>query len=106
MADAILAVAPNTPEGSPEREFAERWNVGESFAPPFNALLADYFSKLSERVATQEGLDDYMRLAESRRRRAKDTFPIIEFPLVFPRTNIPEAEREMRADATVAEIGG
>jgi hypothetical protein len=106
MADAILAAAPNTPEGSPEREFADRWNVGEPFAPPFNALLADYFAKLSERIATQEGLDDYTRLAESRRRRANDTFPIIEFPLLFPRTNIPAAEREMRADAAVAEIGG
>lgn len=106
MAEAILAAASGTPEGSPEREFAERWNVGEDFADPFDALLGAYFAAVGERLATQEGFDDYVRVAESRRRRAKREMPIIEFPLLFPSTNIADAERAIRADGTVVEIGG
>ncbi len=112
MAGAILAAAPGTPDGSPEREFAERWNVGEDFAAPFNALLEPYFDAVSARIATQEGIDDFIRLAESRRRHAgeeiqgRKRFPIVEFPLLFPRTDLPDARLEMRPDATVAEIGG
>ena len=106
MADAILAAAPGTEDGSAEREFEERWNVGEDFTGPHNALLKSYFDAVSARVATQEGIDDFIRLAESRRRRAKQRFPIIEFSLLFPRTDIRPAELEMRPDATVAEIAG
>lgn len=108
MADTILAAAPDTSEGSAEREFAERWEVGENFTAPFNALLKGYFDAVSARVTTQDGLDDFMRLAESRRRHAREKrkFPIIEFPLLFPRTDIPSGELEMRPDATVSEIGG
>lgn len=107
MANAILGAAERNPEGSPEREFAERWNVGEDFVAPFDQLLGSYFARAQERAATQEGLDDFTRLAESRRRRTAATMPIAkEFPLLFPQTNIPDAEREMRSDATVVEIGG
>lgn len=107
MANAILAASEGSPEGSPEREFAERWNVGEAFAGPFNELLGAYLSKARERAATQDGFDDFVRLADSRRRRAKEATPIArEFPLLFPQTNIPDAKREMRSDATVVEIGG
>jgi hypothetical protein len=105
MANTILDKAESTPEGSPEREFAERWNVGDHFAPAFNQLLGAYFAQAKERAATPDGFDDFTRLAESRRRRAKETMPIIEFPLLFPVTNIPDGEREMRPNATVAEKG-
>jgi hypothetical protein len=107
MAGRILAAAEQGDEGSPEREFAQRWEVGEDFAGPFDALLGSYFDAVRARLATQEGFDDYVRVAESRRRRAKDEdkddLPIIEFPLLFPQTNIPDAEREIRPDGTIAE---
>jgi hypothetical protein len=105
MADAILAAAPGTPEGSPEHEFTDRWNDGEDFADPFNALLSAYVDAVAARLQTQEGFDECLLLAESRRRRCRRDMPIArEFPLLFPVTNIEEAEREMRADGTVAEI--
>jgi len=104
MANAILGAAPGTPEGSPEREFADRWAVGEVFTAPFNTLLVSYYAAVVGRVTTQDGFDAYMRLAETRRRRAKVATPIVrEFPLLFPRTNVPDAARSMRLDGTVLE---
>lgn len=101
MADAILAAAKNAPAGSPEREFAERWNVGDDFVDPFNALLKKYYAAVTKRLETQAGFDDYFRLAESRRERVRD-MPIFENNLLFARTNIQKAARTMRADGTVA----
>jgi hypothetical protein len=103
MADAILAVAPGTLEGSPEREFAERWGVGEDFVGPFDALLRDYVAAVAVRLKTSEGFDDYVRLAESRRNRVRK-MPIFESPMLFATTNIINAERAMRPDGTVVEI--
>lgn len=105
MANTILARVEDPEDGSPESGFAERWNVGEDFVEPFNQLLASYFAAAQERLATQDGFDDFVRLAESRRKRAQKEMPIVrEFRLLFPTTNIEEAEREMRPDATVVEI--
>jgi hypothetical protein len=113
MADGIRTAAESTPDGSPEREFAERWDVGESFVDPFNALLGAYFDAVGGRLATQDGFDDYVRLAESRRMHVRGSetldvpgMPIFENPLLFPTTNIPDAERMMRADGTVVETNG
>jgi hypothetical protein len=104
MADAILAAAPGSPKGSPEREFADRWAAGKDFTAPFNALLVAYYTAIAGRVTTQDGFDAYVRLAESRRRQAKLATPIVrEFPLLFPRTNVPDAARSMRLDGTVLE---
>ena len=101
MADAILAAAQNAPAGSPEQEFAERWNVGDDFVAPFNALLGQYYDAVTQRLETQDGFDDYFRLAESRRDRVRD-MPIFESNLLFARTNIPQAARTMQADGSVA----
>lgn len=103
MADAVLAAAPDTPDGSPEREFAERWHVGEQFQEPFDALLTPYFAAVAERLQTAEGFDDYVRLAESRRNVVR-TMPIFESRLLFPTTNIEDRQREMRPDGTVVEL--
>jgi hypothetical protein len=104
LADAILAAAPGTPQGSPEREFAERWAVGEDFVEPFDALLAPYFAGIAAQVTTQAGFDAYTRLADTRRRQAQASTPIVgEFALLFPQTNISAAARSMRADGTVLE---
>jgi hypothetical protein len=107
MANRILAAAENTPDDSPEREFAQRWGVGEEFAFSFNSLLSAYYAAVTAQLATQEGFDAYVRLAEARRRQAKASTPIVrEFPLLFPATNIPNAARMMKPDGTVLEIDG
>jgi hypothetical protein len=105
MANAILAAASSSPDASPEREFAARWEVGDDFRAAHNTLLASYVAAVTARIATQEGFDDYVRLADARRRRAKVATPIVrEFELLFPQTNIEQREREMRLDGTVAEL--
>jgi hypothetical protein len=103
VANAILATAEQSPEGSPEREFADLWEIGEDFVDAFNALLEGYYQAVTARLATQKGFDAYYRLAESRREKAK-RMPIFgEFSLLFARTNIPGTNRTMRRDGTVAE---
>lgn len=104
FANAILAAAEGSPDGSPEREFAERWNVGESFKAAFDALLGSYYAAVTARLATQDGFNDYFQLAESRRQMVRQ-MPIFESPLLFAETNIPVARRAMRADGTVATEG-
>jgi hypothetical protein len=111
VADAILDSTAATEPGTPEHEFAQLWDAGEDFEAPFNALLQDYYSAFAERLATQEGFDSYMRLAESRRNVVRgtppdfdDRMPIAESPMLFSRTNIPPRERIMRANGTVEEV--
>jgi hypothetical protein len=105
MAAAILAAAKTAGPDSAEAEFAERWEVGLDFKPAFDELLRNYLEAVVARLGTQEGFDDYVRLAESRRRRAKRTLPIArEFSLLFPVTNIADEERAMRPDGTVTTV--
>jgi hypothetical protein len=106
MGEAIAAAAPGTPEGSPEREFAERWSRGsdpDQGMASFGAELSAYYAAVTERLRTQGGYDDYVRLAESRRARVA-TMPIFESPLLFARTDVPPRVRAMRADGTVVEV--
>ena len=102
IADAIRASAAATQPGTPENEFAQLWDAGEDFKAPFDALLQNYYTAFGERLATQEGFDGYVRLAEARRDRVK-AMPITESPMLFSRTNIPSVVRTMRADGTVEE---
>jgi hypothetical protein len=105
MANAILAAAGSVSGNSPEQEFAARWEVGPDFKDAHKALLSSYVTAVQARLATQEGFDDYVRLADARRRRAKRATPILrEFELLFPQTNIEQREREMRPDGTIAEL--
>jgi hypothetical protein len=103
MADAVVAAAETSPQASPEREFAERWAVGEDFLSAFDDLLARYYEAVRGRLGTQAGFDDYFALAESRRRRGIEEMPIFrENPLLFAHSNVPPARRAMRADGSVA----
>lgn len=96
MADRILATADAAGEGSPEREFADRWSVGEDFAVPFNALLTAYCKAVVDRLATREGFFDYVRLAESRRDSVR-ALPIgQEFELLFARPSPDAASGPLR----------
>jgi len=108
MANATLAAADAAGPQSPEQEFAALWKEGEggedAFKAPFNAKLEAYYAAITAKLATQDGFDDYVRLAESRRRRAKKATPILrEFALLFPTTNIEDGERQMRPDGSVAD---
>ena len=103
MADAILAAAENGPAGSPEAEFAERWNVGASFRAPFRKLLRPYFEAVEKRAKTQDGFEAYFKLAADRRAEFKKKMPIAEFPLLLPASDIRPARRRMRRDGTVEE---
>jgi hypothetical protein len=108
MATAIVGAADATPQGSPEREFAERWAAGDEWKEAFDALLKDYYRQLERRLLSQDGFDAIFRLAESRRDhvRGSDLFPampISEFPLLFAESNVPAGERVMNPDGSVVE---
>jgi hypothetical protein len=102
MSDAILAAAQGAPAGSPEDEFAALWSAGEGWQERYALLLQDYYAKVTQRLSTQEGFDAYVRLAESRRERVR-AMPITESRLLFAETDIPKAQRSMRADGAVEE---
>ena len=109
LGDAIVAAAEATGPDSPEREFAGRWGVGDGWREVFGAELNQYYAAITERLREQDGLDDVIRLAESRRDHVRGSdlhqrMPISESPLLFARTNISFGERVMRPDATVAEV--
>lgn len=100
MADAILAAAEAAGESSPEAEFRSHWQAGNRWREQFNQMLAAYYEAVTGRLTTQEGFDDYCRLAESRRNRVRQ-LPIFESPLLFPATNILGGERSMNPDGTI-----
>jgi hypothetical protein len=102
MSDAVLAAGQGAPLGSPEKEFAALWSAGEGWKERYAGLLQAYYASVTQRLKTQEGFDAYVRLAESRREHVR-SMPITESPLLFPETDIPKAERSMRADGTVEE---
>lgn len=102
LVDTILAAAKGSGSGSGELEFADRWAAGDDWPEQFGALLNRYYATLPAQVASREGFDDYIRLAESRRERVR-AMPIFENRLLFPETNITPENLEMRPDGTVAQ---
>jgi hypothetical protein len=101
LASAILAAAETSPAGSPEREFAVRWNAGAGFAPRFNAILRSYYAAVTAKLKTQAGFEAYFELAADRRRDFEERTTLAEFPLLLPHTNIPAGQRSMKQDGTV-----
>jgi hypothetical protein len=65
-----------------------------------DARVRSYLAAIRDRVATQAGFDDFVRLAQSRRDRFALS-PLDEFPLLLPKTNLAPADLHMNADATV-----
>ncbi|MFE0378120.1 hypothetical protein ACFW1M_21605 [Streptomyces inhibens] len=105
LAHRILDAAAELPADSPEGRFAAHWNRPDAtWRTDFSRRLTDYLEKVQQRITTEEGFDDYVRLAESRRRRFK-AMRLNEFELTLPTTDIPAtaAELRMREDATVEE---
>lgn len=104
FAQAIIAASASTPAGSPEKEFADRWKKAAKLQGALGDELEKYYDALKQKLKTQVGFDDFVRLAESHRNRVRDT-PLSEFPLLFPVTNIQTSQRrEMKSNATVAVL--
>lgn len=102
MANAILAAAKIAPAGTPEKEFAARWQTGAGFKAAFNTLLTNYYAALTAKLKTQAGFEAYFRLADDRRRDFRARTRLAEFPLLLPHTNIPPANRRMNQNSTVS----
>lgn len=104
IAQAIMVAAPSTPDDSPERQFLANWNQ----AP--DALRADgekriqaYQNAVLARLKHQDGVNDYTRLAESRRNRFAKT-SLNEFPLLLPKTNLTAgADLQMLPNGSVRQ---
>ena len=91
--------------GSPEKKFLENWRVSENdWKQIFEMQINDYAAKLSEKAQAEENFDNWVRLAESRRREFRRR-PLAEFRLTTPTTNIPDAAPflQMNSDGTVSE---
>ena len=105
IADAILAAAKGRPANAPEKQFAANWRLDDAEWPTvFAARIEAYMKAVTRRIGTAKGFDDYVRLAESRRREFRQRFMRLnEFSLTLPATNIPADAPllAMRADGTV-----
>lgn len=104
MVKRILAAAEDSPDNSPEREFAKRWQAGAKWRSEFNRLLDNYYVGVEKTLATQAGSDGVFRVAETRRNDMRDTTPLVESQLLFPTTSHPPAKRmRMRFDGTAVK---
>ena len=106
VAQAILEAARTLPADSPEGRFAGHWQVpDDAWRTVFGQRVDAYLRKVIEHIRTESGFDDYVRLAESRRRQFR-LMKLNEFELTLPVTNIPPGAPPlaMREDATVAEL--
>lgn len=106
MADRIIAAAGAAGAGSPEQEFAQLWDAGEQFADAHNAQLTAYYDALRQRLTTQEGYFDVVRLAESRRQLVRQMPIGGEFELLFATLagDTAPAPLRMTADAAVEQV--
>ncbi|KPI20631.1 hypothetical protein OV450_0097 [Actinobacteria bacterium OV450] len=108
VTQAILDAARtrNLPADSPEARFAAHWQVPEdTWQSVFGQRVDAYLRRVTQQIQTAAGFDDYVRLAESRRRQFR-LMKLNEFELTLPVTNIPPdaPPLAMREDATVAEL--
>ncbi|WP_051806531.1 hypothetical protein [Streptomyces sp. NRRL F-2747] len=108
VARAILDAARtrDLPADSPEARFVAHWQVPEDAWPSVLGQRVDaYLRKVTQRAQTASGFDDYVRLAESRRRQFR-RMKLHEFELTMPVTNIPPGAPPlaMREDGTVTEL--
>ena len=107
FAERVVQAIRRTPdasdESSAEHEFLARWDVGEPFFEAYDALLKPYYAAISNRLATQDGFDSFVLLAESRRQLTRQMPIAKEFDLLFPTTDIPAADRRMTTEAQVEE---
>jgi hypothetical protein len=101
---AIQLAAPGTPVGSPERQFLANWKQDpDTLRSDAATRIRAYQSAVLARLKTQDGVNDYTRLAESRRQRFAKT-SLNEFPLLLPVTSLPAAlDLQMLPDGKVCQ---
>lgn len=106
IAAAIEKASKAIEDGSPEGEFLANWRLGDKWRPEFEQRLGKYYEAVAARTNTTEGFADYVRLAESRRRRVRQMELSEGRPLLFAQTNIPADAPAlvMQPDATVVEV--
>lgn len=104
VVDSIRASLGAAGTESAEAEFIENWDLGPN---AWEDVLADrasnYLDAVAQRLASDDGADEILRLAESRRREFKQ-MRLAEFDLTLPfALGIAEDTKplEMRADGTV-----
>ncbi len=105
VAEVIVQAATGLPAGSPEAQFAEHWGLPDAqWREEFAGRIQDYVNAVTIRIGTTQGFDDYVRLAESRRREFKRS-RLNEFTLTLPVTNIPPDAPllQMNPDGTISE---
>lgn len=105
IAEAIGRAADVLPLDSPEAQFLDNWRFADSdWRDVFAARIQDYMEAVAARIATAEGFDDYVWLAESRRREFK-SMRLNEFALTLPVTNIAldTPLLQMNQDGTISE---
>src|SRR6185503_5310276 len=87
---ALEAAEPGLAAESAGKEFLSNWRLPlDQWRKSFEKRIEDYFARLQEISGTAEGIDSWMRLAESRRREFRRR-PLAEFRLTTPTTNIDE----------------
>jgi hypothetical protein len=105
IAQVISQAAQGQPADSPEAEFKTNWELADlDWKNVFATEIETYMTAVSNRISSVEGFDDYVRLAESRRREFKH-MRLNEFSLTLPATNIPidAPLLQMQRDATIHE---
>ncbi|HEY7875485.1 MAG TPA: hypothetical protein VIG64_10225 [Actinomycetota bacterium] len=106
VANAIVAAAETSSQGSAEREFADLWAAGDGWRDRFDALLRAYYAAVTEKLEEQAAYDDYVRLAESRRRVVRKMPIGREFSLLFSEAAEDPGPLRMTTDgAVVADEG-
>jgi hypothetical protein len=106
MTLAVTDAARTLPADSPEGRFAAHWQVpDDSWQVVFGQRVDAYLRKVSARARTEEGFDDYVRLAESRRRQFR-AMRLNEFELTLPVTDVPadSPPLAMSEEATVVPL--
>ena len=89
VADVIVEAAGSLSADSPEAQFAANWRLADAdWRDVFVDRIQNYMNAVTARIGTDQGFDDYVRLAESRRREFKSS-RLNEFTLTLPVTNIP-----------------
>lgn len=106
--NALKASSESSVQNSPEKEFLEYWAIPEDqWALFFEGKIETYFQILKKKLETQEGVDDIVRLAESKRFLFKK-LALSEFDLTFATTNIPTSlfPLEIKMDGSIRHLEG
>lgn len=106
LEEIIVRAAANTDAESPAGDFTRDLTIADGdWAGVYEARLAGLMAAVQTRLNDDAGLDDLMRLADSRR-RAFRRHPLAEFDLSLPWTDTPNGASFLRLqpDGEVTEV--